>query len=249
MRPARARRYRPVMPRDAAESVQQLIARGVSAFEREDYRSALETFREVLARRGFADVLNKAGLCHAMLGEPEEALKRFDAALEQNPRYAEAHLNRGIVLNELGRHEEAQRAFVRAGQLDMRDGSDFPSDVGNRIAITHAKLGDLYLIAGRPGLAAEEYTAALEVRPRFLDIRSKLAEALMEVGEPERARRELESILERNPEFTAARVRLGVALHRLGDTEAAVQEWRRCHREEPRDMRPRAYLASVGAAP
>lgn len=236
------------MPRSATEAVQQNITRGVSAFERDDYGSALDAFQEVLEKRGgFADVRNKAGVCHAMLGDAEEALRQFDMALEHNPRYAEAHLNRGIVLNELGRHQEALEAFSRAGELDLGDGTDYPSELGNRIAVTHAKLGDLYLTAGRPDLAGEQYRAALGVRPRFLDIRSKLAEALLEIGEPERALDELEAILERNPEFTSARVRLGVVLHRLGFTRRAIDEWRRCHHEDPRDMRPRAYLVSVGA--
>lgn len=166
-------------------SFKQTIQRAVSAWEREDYETALATFREVLARNPrFADIQNKAGLYMAMLGD----LEAFDAAIALNAGYAETHLNRGIVLNELGHHEEAQRVFARAGQLDTRDGTGFPSDVGNQLAITHAKLGDLYLVGNRPAEAAQQYDAALRVRPRFLDIRTKLAEALMEVGEPERAR-------------------------------------------------------------
>jgi tetratricopeptide (TPR) repeat protein len=43
-----------------------------------------------------------------MLSRPEESLAHFDAALQYNPAYAEAHLNRGIILNDLGRHEEDQ---------------------------------------------------------------------------------------------------------------------------------------------
>ncbi|HIF08316.1 MAG TPA: tetratricopeptide repeat protein, partial [Gemmatimonadetes bacterium] len=50
----------------------------------------------------FADVRNRAGLCLAMMGDPESALEEFDAALEINDEYAEAHLNRAIVLNDLG---------------------------------------------------------------------------------------------------------------------------------------------------
>ena len=196
----------------------------------------------------FADVHNKAGLCMAMLGDREGTLAAFDAALALNSGYAEAHLNRGIVLNELGQHEEAQAAFSRAGQLDTRDGTTFPSDVGNQLAVTHAKLGDLYLVADRPAEAAQHYDAAVRIRPRFLDIRSKLAEALMDVGEPERARAELEHILEKNPWFTGARIRLGVVFHRLGYTPRAIVEWKRAAIDDPRDMRPRAYLVSVGAA-
>ena len=42
-----------------------------------------------------------------------------------------------------------------------------------------------------------------------------------------------------------ARVRLGVMLHRLGDDDGAVEAWKRCLEDDPRDMRARAYLASV----
>jgi tetratricopeptide (TPR) repeat protein len=230
-----------------ARLARQKVARGISAWEREDYESALEMFIDVLAHfPRFADVRNKAGLCLAMLGRFEEALTHFDVALDENPAYAEAHLNRGIVLNELGRHEEAQEAFSKAGAIDRKDSRAFPSDVGNRIAVTHAQLGDLYLVADRPQEAMEHYRRALEIRPRFSDIRTKYAEALIELGEYEQARAELEAILEPRPGFVGARVRLGVVLQKLDDVDRAIHEWRRCLDEDPSDMRARAYLASVG---
>lgn len=230
-----------------ARQARQKVARGISAWEREDYQSALETFLEVLADfPRFADVRNKTGLCLAMLGRFEEALQHFDVALEENPAYAEAHLNRGIVLNELGRHEEAQEAFSTAGAIDQRDSRAFPSDVGNRIAVTHAQLGDLYLVADRPQEAMEHYRKALDIRPRFSDIRTKYAEALIELGDYEQARAELEAILEPRPGFVGARVRLGVVLQKLDDVDRAIHEWRRCLDDDPKDMRARAYLASVG---
>ncbi len=224
----------------------QIVARGVSAWERDDFESALETFLGVLKDfPRFADVQNKAGLCLAMLSRLEESLAHFERAVEYNPAYAEAHLNRGIVLNDLGRHEEAQAAFIKAGEIDSKDSPMFPSEVGNRIAVTHAQLGDLYLVADQPSGAMEHYRAALAIRPRFMDIRSKFAETLIDLGELEQAREELELILESRPSFVGARVRLGVVLHRLGDDESAVVEWGRCLEDDPRDMRARAYLASV----
>lgn len=224
----------------------QIVARGISAWERDDFESALDTFEEVLADHpGFADVHNKAGLCLAMLGRLEEALRHFDAAVAQNDSYAEAHLNRGIVLKDLGRSEEAAVAFSKAGELDHRDSPVFPSEVGNRIAVTHAQLGDLYLVANHPADAIEHYRAALDIRPRFMDIRSKFAETLIELGELEEARDELTLILESRPSFVGARVRLGVVLHRLGQDGSAIEEWKRCLEDDPRDMRARAYLASV----
>jgi len=236
------------MDRTRAQA-REVVAQGVNAWERDDFESALATFLDVLREHSyFADVHNKAGLCLAMLSRPDEALVHFDAALKLNPAYAEAHLNRGIVLNELGRHDEAKTALTRANELDTRDSRAFPSDVGNRIAVTHAQLGDLYLVANHPEEAARHYEAALTVRPRFMDIRSKFAESLIELGQFDRAREELETVLEARPGFVGARIRLGLVHHRLGDNQAAVREWRRCAQDDPEDMRPRAYLASVGVA-
>ncbi len=226
----------------------QIVARGISAWERDDFESALDTFQGVLKDfPQFADVQNKAGLCLAMLGRLEESLVHFDFALEYNTSYAEAHLNRGIVLNDLGRHNDAQVAFSKAGELDTRDSQAFPSEVGNRIAVTHAQLGDLYLVANHPSDAIEQYRAALEIRPRFMDIRSKFAETLIELGELEQAKDELLMILESRPSFVGARVRLGVVLHRVGEDEEAVKEWKQCLEDDPSDMRARAYLASIEA--
>lgn len=225
-----------------------VVARGVSAWERDDFEAALETFLDVLAEHPyFADVHNKAGLCLAMLGRLDESLAHFEKAVEQNPSYAEAHLNRAIVLNDLGRHDEAAAAFHRAGELDRRDSPVFPSEVGNRIAITHAQLGDLYLVANHPERAIEHYRAALEVRPRFMDIRSKHAEALIELGSLDEAMDELTLILDARPTFVGARIRLGVVLHRLGRDAEAARQWEKCLEDDPTDMRARAYLASVAA--
>jgi tetratricopeptide (TPR) repeat protein len=229
------------------QSAKNLIERGICAWERADYEEALESFQAVLRQHpGFADVHNKAGLCLAMLGDPKAALEEFDEALKISDTYAEAHLNRAIVLQGLGHFEEARKHLVRADELDRLDSEEFPSDVGHRIAITHAKLGDLYLVADHPQEAAEEYRKALAVRARFLDIRSKYAEALMGMGRWKEAQEQLEAILERNPEFTSARLRLGLSLNRQGDAEGARREWERCVRDDPRDMRAKAYLASLG---
>lgn len=225
---------------------EQQIERGVTAWESNDYSAALSEFRAVLDRHpDFPDVRNKTGLCLAMLDELEEALAQFDRAVELAPDYAEAHLNRAIVLNSLGRFEDAEGAFERACELDRRNSGRIISDVGNQIAITHGKLGDLYMTAEEYREAADQYERALQTRPTFLDIRTKLAEALIELDELDRARGELEDILADNPRYTAARLRLGVVHKRQGRPDDAVREWERCREEDPRDLRARAYIASV----
>lgn len=225
---------------------QQRIALGMNAWERESYDEALAIFDDVLREHPtFPDVHNRRGLCLAILGNLQEALVAFDRAVELAPTYAEAHLNRGIVLKDLGMADEAQDAFDHARQLENRHGGTYPFQVGNQIAVTHAKLGDLYLSADKVALAVEQYRAALQVRPRFLDIRTRLAESLLKNGELEEAREELEFVLEKNPDFTSARLRLGVVMHRLGNVDEARRHWLHCADEDPGDYRARAYLNSL----
>lgn len=230
------------------KNVRQRITEGVNAWDRHDYERALAIFQELVeAHPGFADVHNRVGLCFAMLEQPSEALEAFERALHLNPSYAEAHLNRGIVLTEVGRHGEAQEAFDEASRLDTRDGLAFPSSVGNQLAAAHGRIGDLYRVAERPDLAAEQYRAGLEIRPRYLDLRMGLAEALFAMERVEEARGELRWVLQENPSLVEPRIRLGVVYQHLGDTESAVREWRRCFAADPDDLRARAYLVSVGA--
>lgn len=232
---------------DQNTTIDKRIAQGQLAWEQEAYEEALEIFRGVLEENPkLPDIQNKVGLSRAMLGDLEGALESLDRAVEIAPTYAEAHANRGIVLTELGRHDEAQAAFDESVQLDHRDGSAYPSHMGNQIALAHAHLGDLYVTAGQHEEAVGQFRKALRVRSRFSDIRVKLGEALLETGQPAEAKKEFELVLEADPDFWAARLRLGVALHRTGDDESAVREWRRAAEERPEDLRPRAYLASVG---
>ena len=182
-----------------------------------------------------------------MMGDVDGALSAFDEALALNERYAEAHLNRAIVLNDLGRFEDASEAFQRASTLDTQDSNVFPSDLGNQLADSHARSGDLYLVANRPEEAAQEYAAAVSVRPRFADLRFKLAEAYLNLDRLDDARHHLEAILEMNPFFLDARVRLGALLHRQGDLAGARKEWELCAEADPEDRRVQAYLAGLDA--
>jgi tetratricopeptide (TPR) repeat protein len=231
---------------DQHRSLNHTLAVGLAAWEQDNFAEALELYEAVLKDHPhFADVRNKAGLCLAMMGDVEGALDYFDRALEINERYAEAHLNRAVILNDLGRYDEAAEAFSRATTLDVEASGDFPSDVGNQLANAHAVTGDLYLGTDHPEEAAREYAAAVTLRPRFLDLRFKLVEAYMDLGRLGDARDHVAAILDLNPDFLKARIRLGAFLQRIGDDAGAHSEWERCAEQDPEDRRIQAYLASL----
>ena len=45
----------------------------------------------------------------------------MDKALEINPRYAEAWNNKGLTLDELGKHQEAMKCYNKALEINPRD--------------------------------------------------------------------------------------------------------------------------------
>jgi len=228
--------------------IEDLAERGRLAVARRDYAAALADFREVLRERPeWADIRHLAGLCLSFLDQPEAALEEFDRALELNPKYVEAHLNRAITLNELGRYEEAKEAFRLAAEYETARSGRFPGAVSARLANAHMALADLYMEAGDPASAETEYRRALDLRPEFLDIRNKLAQALLRRGEYDAAEAELLRVLEANPGFLAARVNLGLVHFRRGDRVAAEREWRACQAQAPEHPQARAYLAMLDA--
>ncbi len=224
--------------------VKELIERGRRSYERADYVAALADFREVLNQNPqYADIRHLAGLCLSFLGQSEAALEEFDRALSLNDQYVEAHLNRALVLNDLGRYDEARAAFERAGYYEYAVAGRFPAAITARLANKHAEVGDLYQEAGAPTEAAAQFRRALELRPKFHDIRNKLAQSLLQVGDLEGAVQELKTALEGNPRYVPARLNLGLAYLRAGQKDAAAHEWRICREHEPSNPQVRAYLA------
>jgi tetratricopeptide (TPR) repeat protein len=227
----------------------EAVERARRAFERRDYASALVDFRQALEHfPNYADIRHLCGLCLSLLGQPEAALLEFDRALKLNDQYVEAHLNRALVLNELGRFEEAAAAFERAGYYEYAVAGRFPAAITARLAHAHAEVGDLYNEAGAPLEAAVQYRRALELRPRFHDIRNKLAQALLNVGDLAGAIDQLNTALSGNPKFVPARLNLGLALFRQGNMPGARKHWEECRRQDPDNAQVAAYLALLDSA-
>src|SRR5579859_4506534 len=80
-----------------------------------DAYGAIHLLKELVDKGdAFADAYNLLGLALAMVGQREEGLAAFDKAIELNPRYVDAQLNRAVTLSDLGRSDDAAKAFSDA---------------------------------------------------------------------------------------------------------------------------------------
>lgn len=220
------------------------VAAAYAAFERAEYARALELCRRVLSTRpGYADMRNLAGISLALLGDSETALEELNAAIAINPEYVEALLNRALVLNDLGRFDDAKESLERAGAREQAAADGIPAIAAARIANAHADIGDLYMAVGAHERAWREYRTALELRPGFPDVRHRAGKALLELGRVTEAIRMLRRVVLDTPSYMPARLDLGLALFRNGETDAARAEWDACRMDGADSPQLRAYLA------
>ncbi len=199
----------------------------------------------IQAGQGFADAHHLLGLCYALNEQRDAALRSFDAALRLNPRYVEAHLNRAIVLSDLGRPLEAEEAIARAQDLGGPDATGFPVMVADRLANMHAELGRAYREAGALNAAVAQFEAALGLRPAFGDLRLDLARTRLEVGDPTGAASELDSVLEQHPTWLEAMLLRGLAAYLSGDLEQAKSVWERASERYPEEPRLETYRSML----
>lgn len=231
-------------------SSDHLLGQARERFAVQDYYGAVHLLEDVIASgRSFADVYHLLGLSLALLGHKERALAEFEQALLLNPGYIEAHIHRGILLNELGRAEEAEESFRRATAHGEPSVAGFSRPIAARLANQHAELGKAYAEAGALAEAIVEFRRAVDLGPSFHDLRYRLARLLLEAGRPLEAREELERILEGHPDFLDALASLGLAHYLAGDAAAAREFWARCQGKRPSSARVEAYLAMASRLP
>src|SRR5437016_13121308 len=225
-------------------SPERLVEQANERFQLQDYYGAIHLLEEVIATgRAFADAHHLLGLSYSLAGQPDKALEQLDRALALNPNYIEALIHRALVLNELGREEEATAVLRRARQVTSARRAGFHGHVAAKLANQHATLGQAYVEAGGLSEAIAQYEAALTLGPAFHDLRYKLGRLLLEAGRALDAHEQFQIIVRERPSFHDAAAMLGLACYLAGDGLAARAVWEELRARRPEDPRVEAYLA------
>jgi len=225
-------------------SPEHLVEQANERFQLQDYYGAIHLLEEVIATgRAFADAHHLLGLSYSLAGQPEKALAQLDRALELNGNYIEALIHRALVLNEMGREEEANAMLRRARKVSSERRGGFHGHVAAKLANQHAGLGNAYYEAGGLNEAIAQYEAALKLGPAFHDLRYKLGRMLLETGRALEAHEQFQLIVRDRPSFLDAAAMLGLASYLAGDGLAARAVWEELRTRRPEDPRVEAYLA------
>ncbi len=143
-------------------------------------------------------------------GNPREALKAFDAAVKLAPSFPEAHANRGVALQEMGRLDEALAAEERA--------------LGHRpdYATAHFNRGNILKQMQRFDEAIAAYDKALKDRPGLVEARLNRGAALMETNRTAEALADFQEARKLAPDLIGAYLGQAKALGALGRKPEAL---------------------------
>lgn len=146
------------------------------------------------------------------------AVKAFRAALNADPRNADAYYYLGQVFEASGRVEEAMEAYRQALKADPG------------LAAARYNLAALYAMRKSPEMAEKELRAAVEAAPRFAPAWFRLAELYYGRGSWEAAAKAYEQaagLAEAQVDWPLLYLHLGDAYYRLGREEEAVSAWKK----------------------
>lgn len=176
-------------------------------------------------------------------GVLQTALSLADSVVERAPRLADAHFQRGRVLSELKRFDEAEKAYRTVLSLNPEyQGAWY--NLGNNAyrqqnydealryfqkeqeqhsaASTLVSIGRAYAARGVPDSAQHAYEQALRVDSTHAEAYARLGQLYEEEGRLEKALRYSQRALELAPDNVNYRYVVGSQLLQLGRAEKAI---------------------------
>jgi choline-sulfatase len=233
-------------PATCVRKLRQVLARGAASFEVHYYlaRALVAQGRPADAGRHFdeaarrvpahADAWEQAAECRVRAGDTAGALQRLRRGQAASPGDAGLRRREARLLRELGRRDEARRAYEAALPLAPREAS------------LRAELGDLLRELGEPAEAIRRQREATELEPGVASYWNSLGMTLggeRRMAEAEAAFREAWRLDDRNHRHA---YNLGLILLRQGRAAEARPYFEKALALEPRFAPARERLAEVG---
>ena len=147
-------------------------------------------------------------------GELDEAIRRFDMALEYNPRMIEARIGLGDVHEIRGDPAKAAEQYAEARKIDPRN-----------FKATY-KLALMYQLLNRVRESINLYLEALTIDPYNFDANHNLATAYLQTGQPQLGVVYAEEAVNLKPASQEAHANLGSVYSALGESESAVKAYK-----------------------
>lgn len=228
---------------------QQLIDEARVAFIEGDYKTAEPLLNQpTLINSKNTEVFQMLATIYYDQGKFNKAIKTFKRALEIDPGYTDASVGLSIILNDIGRYDDAKKVFEDAKiRLDSKKPTSEPN-VNEKFASKHAELADMYLQHKRYNESIEQYTKAQQLSDKKADYAVRIAECYVQSGQKDKAIKELKASLQADPKLVTPRLKLGLILYNGHHIAEAVDQWENILRYDPKNQEALRYLKMAQAA-
>ncbi len=244
------------------EHAEALHLLGALRFQQGQTQEAETLIRHSIERKPSALSLANHASVLATMGRGEEALSRLNDALEINPAFVRALLQRADVLTGLQRHDEALAAYDRLletapalveglcgrgaalrtlGRLtDALASCDSALNVDGKSFDAWRQRGHVLRDLGRHHDALESYARALEIVPHSAELLFVHAMTLADLGHLQQALAGFNDALAAWPDFADALYNSAVVLERLQRCDEAIARCDRLLAIDPRHAKAHA---------
>lgn len=188
----------------------------------------------------------RRGDANYAMGQHQEAIVAYDAAIRLQPNFANAYNNRGLAKEKLGQHQAAITDYSRAIEIDPRLASAY-NNRGNakrKLEQYFAAIADLdtaiqlkpdYARAyvnrgsaksrlGHPTAASEDFDVAISLAPELAEAYHSRGVTKTSQMQPADAIEDFTAAIQRDAEFPNAYYSRGVAHFIMGQIQAAKSD-------------------------
>ncbi len=168
-------------------------------------------------------------------GQFNRAIRTFKKALAVDPTYTDSSVGLSIVLNDLGRYEEAKDIFSQAETALEKAKTDTDPYIEQKLFQKHRELGDLYMQINKFDEALDQYYKAKKLSTEKISITLKIVDCLIKTQRIQKGIQELQLTLREYPNANEARLKLGTIYYQRNRTYEAVEEWEKILIRDPKN--------------
>jgi len=201
--------------------------------------------KSLLVEPDSSDAYYLRGLLRSYQGKLIESIDDLKRALHLEPKHTDAAVCLSVILNDIGRYDEAKKIFEQANQSVFLKQIGDDEQIDRRFAVKHFELADLYFRYRRFDEAIEEYNKAILLDPNTAELRIKRAKAFAKKGFITRAIQDLQQLKNERSTDLAVRIQLGLLHYSQGNALDAELEWESVLEMDPVHREAIAYLDLV----
>lgn len=228
----------------------QLLEQGKELFNKNSLSKAQKLFEEVIeSNPSNSEAYFFIGNIFHIKGLLGKAVKAFNKTLEINPNHTDAAISLSVILNDIGKYEEAKNIFDKANNQVKKENSGIQDPhINKKFSLKHYEIAEMYFSYNRYEEALFEYNKAAALDPENLEIRIKVAKVYSKKGYINKAIETLRGLKSEHPGYTPARVALGLIHYGSGNVLEAQNEWQNAIEKDPANEELQMYLSLSNSA-